>query len=97
MASECVDGCKCTGINAESKSAHINFLSNIASTREENLFILPWNNQVILRECDIEGNLIDLKQTKEIIKKGRLDPCVPLTMKPFIDEVSNLQFFGEFR
>ena len=37
------------------------------STREENLLILPFINQVVLWECDKEGYIIDLRQTKEII------------------------------
>ena len=84
--STCENISECGKITMNNKSATINYLSNIASTKKENMFTLPWNNSVILRECDIVGNLIDLRQTKENMKKSRLNPWANLTFKPFIDQ-----------
>ena len=84
--SSCDNGVNCGNITENSNRSIINYLSNISSTRDENLYILPWNNKIILRDCDIDGNLHDLRQSKESFKKGRLNPWVMLTMKPFIEE-----------
>ena len=62
------DGCDCANITTSNKSSTINYLANIASTKDTSLHILKWNNAIIMRECDIQGNLLDLRQSKETLK-----------------------------
>ena len=58
----------------------INYLANVSTNKDFNFSILKWNNSVVLRNCDANGQLISLN------KPSNVDPWLLLTMKPFVNK-----------
>ena len=67
----------CLEISSKDSRSTINYLSNIAMDRDNNFRPLKWNNSVILRNCCVNGQLVDLKKPSENL------PWLLLTLKPF--------------
>ena len=57
----------------------VNYLSEISADKEQSFFILKWKNNIIVKDCDDDGHLIDLS-------KSVSSPWVQLTAKPFFDQ-----------
>ena len=52
----------------------VNYLSEISADKEQSFFILKWKNNIIVKDCDDDGHLIDLS-------KSVSSPWVQLTAK----------------
>ena len=66
-------------ITEHNSNSLTNYLCGILADKENNLFLLKWNNSLLLKDCDDDGHLID-------VTKSRSNPWIKLTAKPFYDE-----------
>ena len=69
-------------VSGKDKHFIVNYLTEISATRDCNLHLVKWNNTVLLRNCTETGKLVDLRDSKEIVK-----PWVQLCLKSFHFEV----------
>ena len=69
---------QCLEISTKDPRSTVNYLTNVCMDREYNFRTLKWNNTVVLRNCDTNGELINLKKSA-----GDIPPWLLLTLKPF--------------
>ena len=48
---------KVTDITHRNSDSIIRYLSEVSADRENNLFLLKWKNEVIIKDCDDDGHL----------------------------------------
>ena len=70
---------KVTDITHRNSDSLIRYLSEVSADRENNLFLLKWKNEVIVKDCDDDGHLLNLSKTK-------LNPWIRLTARPFFND-----------
>ena len=66
-------------ITEKNQNSLINYLCEISADTENNLFVLKWNNSVVVKDCDNDGQLIN-------VTRSRSNPWIRLTAKPFYDD-----------
>ena len=66
-------------ITEKNQNSLINYLCEISADTENNLFVLKWNNSVVVKDCDNDGRLIN-------VTRSRSNPWIRLTAKPFYDD-----------